>query len=87
MRVTSAGLKRTKEEGTLITDVPHWLKTCGIDYKWAQTVASQLKKEYPYLASVLKDRRSNRAELDLVLLVHHVQEGRFPVKSKDKRPV
>ena len=70
-----------------ISDVQHWLKTNGIDYKWAQMVASQLKKEYPYLASVLKDHYSNRAELDLVLLVHHVKEGRFPVKSRDKRPV
>jgi len=70
-----------------ITDVPHWLKTNGIEYKWAMTVVSQLKKEYPYLANVLKGRRSNRAELDLVLLVHHVQQGRFPVKSKDKKPV
>jgi len=70
-----------------ITDVAHWLKTNGIEYKWAQKLAGQLKKEYPYLAGVLKDHHSNRAELDLVLLVHHVQEGRFPVKSVDKRPV
>lgn len=70
-----------------ITDVPHWLKTNNIDYKWAQTVASQLKKEYPYLAGVLKDHHSNRAELDLVLLVHHTLKGRFPVKAKDRRPV
>lgn len=70
-----------------IYDVQGWLKTNGIEYRWAQMVASQLRKEYPYLASVLKDHHSNRAELDLVLLVHHIMEGRFPVKSKDKKPV
>jgi len=68
-----------------IYDVPGWLKTNGIEYKWAQTVASQLKKEYPYLANVLKGHHSNRAELDLILLVHHVKNRRFPVQARDRK--
>ena len=69
-----------------VRDVHHWLKTNGIGYDWARATLSQVKREYPYLAKALKGRRSNRVELDLVLLVHHIQEGRFPVKPRDKKP-
>jgi len=69
-----------------ITDVDAWLKTNGIKRKWADVVAGQIKKEYPYLAKAMKNQRSNRGDLDLILLVHHVLQGRFPLKSADKRP-
>ena len=74
-----------------INDVDHWLETNGIKRKWADAISSQVKKEYPSLGNLLKKAKSegasNRAELDLVLLVHHILQGRFPVKSKHKRPV
>ncbi len=70
-----------------ISDVDHWLETNGIKRKWANSIALQVKRQYPYLAGVMKGHHSNRAELDLVLLVHHVLQGRFPLKEKDKRPI
>lgn len=70
-----------------VRDVDHWLETNGIKRKWADVVFSQVKKEYPFLGRILKRQDGNRAELDLVLLVHHVLQGRFPVESKTKRRV
>jgi hypothetical protein len=74
-----------------VIDVDHWLRTNGIKRKWAEKIAIQVKKEYPFLGKLIKkdkkDTSSNRAELDLVLLVHHVMQGRFPVESGGKRPV
>lgn len=74
-----------------IHNVDHWLETNGIKRKWADAISIQVKKEYPALGKILrkdkKENASNRAELDLVLLVHHILQGRFPVKSKHKRPV
>jgi len=70
-----------------IRDVDHWLETNGIKRKWADTVFAQAKKEYPFLGKILRRQDTNRAELDLVLLVHHVLQGRFPVESATKRRV
>lgn len=69
---------------TPIKNIDKWLESNGIKRKWADSVASQAKQEYPHLADLLKGHYSNRPELDLVLMVHHVLNGRFPLLKTPK---
>ena len=68
-----------------ISDVDGWLKSNGLEKKWAESLVSQVKTQYPHLAQALRDHNSNRPELDLVLLVKHLLQGRFPVTASAKR--
>lgn len=63
-----------------VRDIKEWLASNGINRRWAETVASQVKKEYPALGQAMKGQVSNRAELELVQLVDHVMKGRFPLR-------
>jgi hypothetical protein len=69
-----------------ITNVDEWMSSNGINRKWAFKTAKQVKKEYPHLGQAMKDQNSNRPELDLILLIHHVLNGRFPVQQNTKDP-
>jgi hypothetical protein len=68
-----------------ITDLDGWMKSNNIERRWSEALVNQIKSQYPYLAKALRDQNSNRPELDLVLMVKHLQEGRFPVTASTKR--
>ena len=67
-----------------VTNVSEWLVGNGMTRKWADSVAIQVKKEYPALGQAMRNQVSNRAELELIQLIHHVMQGRFPVKAGAK---
>ena len=64
-----------------------WCRSRGIDHVAARKIISQLKTQYVKIAQTLRGEPVPDLvlELELVQLVHDVQQGRFPVKSYHHR--
>ena len=65
-----------------VRDINEWLKSNDINVRWAQSVISQIPKQYPELGKAVMGY-SNRAELELVQLIDHVLKGRFPLQRQN----
>jgi len=73
------------DEGGLTEEqkyIKGWLRANGINKKWAEAVAKQLRKEYPALGKMIEKARTSLPELELIQLIDHTIKGRFPVKVK-----
>jgi hypothetical protein len=60
-----------------------YLAAHGIKYEEAQRWCNQVRKHYPRLGQALKKSEDVRADLEIVELIYHVQQGRFPVTQQD----
>ena len=65
-----------------VTDTVEWFKSQNINPKWANTIVTQAKKEYPYLYKAVEAAPTNRAKLELIQIVTHVLRERFPVTQR-----
>lgn len=73
------GLSKTMS----VEEMRSYLATHGIKYEEGQRICNQVRKHYPRLGQALKKSEDVRADLEILELIHHVQQGRFPVKQQD----